>query len=211
MKQLAMRLAPQILVGLAMGLASTVPAWAVYKVVGPDGSVTFTDIPPSGGQASRLPGVSATPPQATGRLPAHLRQLQRQAPVLIYTSPDCKACDDGISFLRHRGIPYAARTILSPRDVRAFRAIEPGMRLPLLRVAGVDLAPGFSAAAWSQALNAAGYPRRSELPPGYRFAIPRPLAPNPAAPLRGQTPAAAATQPPVQAPPDPNAPPGFKF
>jgi hypothetical protein len=78
----------------------------------------------------------------------------------------------------------------------------------------VKLSPGFNAGAWNQALDSAGYPQHSELPKGYRFAIPRPLAGAPAAlPGSAHEPSDAASppRPSVAPPPNPNAPPGFKF
>ncbi len=204
------------LLGIMLLLGTAAPAWAVYKVVGPDGSVTFTDVPPSSAHSAVVPGLAATPASA---LPRHLRELQQSAPVVIYTTPDCKACDSGVQLLRKRGIPYSEKTIVTPQDAQALKAMDPSMELPLLSVAGVDLAPGFNSGAWDQALSAAGYPRESQLPGDYRFAIPQSLVPplSGAAPANGAASAAprprSATpaQPSVVAPPDPNAPPGFRF
>lgn len=210
----ALRLGMRALMGLALAAAAASPAWAVYKVVGPNGQVTFTDVPPAGATATPLSGLGDTPAQAPEQLPRHLRELQSNAPVVIYTTPNCSACEDGLHMLQQRGIPYARKTITSPRDAQAFKALDPGLRVPLLSVAGVQLAPGFDSAAWNQALNAAGYPPRSELPPGYHFAPGQPLVPAAAAPAGTAGPgrgAASSGQPPVVPPPNPNAPPGFKF
>lgn len=216
-----LRLAPGFALGFALLLGPAPAAWAVYKVVGPDGSVTFTDVPPSSGgaavQRSTAPRAQAPASAGGDELPPRLRQLQQQAPVVVYTAPACKACDDGIELLRQRGVPYDEKTIVSPQDAEAFKALDPGMQVPLLSVAGVKLSPGFNSAAWNQALNSAGYPQHSELPKDYRFAIPRPLAgtPAPLPGLPGSARAPAGTtsppQPSVAPPPDPNAPPGFKF
>ncbi len=216
-----LRLAPGLALGFALALGPAPAAWAVYKVVGPDGSVTFTDVPPSSGNATLLSGPQTRAQHASSSegsgLPPRLRQLEQQAPVVVYTAPGCKACDDGIQLLRQRGVPYSETTIVSPQDAQAFKAFDPQLQVPLLSVAGVKLSPGFNAGAWNQALDSAGYPQHSELPKDYRFAIPRPLTgPATAAPgLNGaaQGPAgrASAPQPSVAPPADPNAPPGFKF
>ena len=212
-----LRLAPGFALGFALLLGPAPAAWAVYKVVGPDGSVTFTDVPPSSGSGTVVQGAApraqAPAPAGSDTLPPRLRQLQQQAPVVVYTAPACKACDDGIQLLRQRGVPYSEKTIVSPQDAEAFKAFDPGMQVPLLSVAGVKLSPGFNAGAWNQALDSAGYPQHSELPKDYRFAIPRPLAGTPAPPpgLPGTAGTASKPQPSVAPPPDPNAPPGFKF
>ena len=214
--RLVLRLRPRVLLGLLLAAATAAPAWAVYKVVGPDGSVTFTNIPPSAptGSVATLPGIAASPGDAAAGLPARLRRLQREAPVVIYTTPGCKACKDGVRLLQDKGIPYSEKTIVSQQDATAFKRIDPGLRVPLLRIAGVALTPGFDAAAWQQALHAAGYPEQSELPKGYRFALPQPLVAQPLVPQPGKPPAAgAASMPPtpVLPPPNPHAPPGFRF
>ena len=204
------------LCALAVAAASASPAWAVYRVVGPDGHVTFTDVPPAGAAATLVPGLGTEPVQGANALPRHLRELQRQAPVVIYTGPQCNACDDGLRMLRERGIPYTQKSISSAQDVESFKAIDPSLQVPLLSVAGVQLPPGFNSASWGQALDAAGWPHRSELPPGYHFAPARPLTPAAAsAPPRGASSAARAAGssagPSVLPAPDPKAPPGFKF
>lgn len=204
------------LCGLALAAAAASPACAVYKVVGPDGQVTFTDVPPPGAAATPVPGVGDDAPRPAGELPPHLRELQRQAPVVIYTAPQCTACDDGLRMLRERGIPYTQKSVSSPQDVEAFRVLDPSLTVPLLSVAGVQLPPGFNSSSWEQALSAAGYPHSSELPAGYHFAPAQPLAPAaPGAPARGPAGSAHAAgssaSPSVLPAPNPKAPPGFKF
>ncbi|MBW4046801.1 MAG: glutaredoxin family protein [Proteobacteria bacterium] len=201
---------------LALLLAPS--AWAVYKVIGPDGHVTFTDIPPSraGDQVKRI-GIPTQTQHGQGAsvIPTELAALVRQYPVVIYTTPQCPACDDGIGFLRARGVPYTDKTITTPADVTAYKGVSHGSEiLPLLTVAGVQLRVGFDPGAWSQALTTAGYPQRSILPNDYRFAAPEPLAPTPGASRPGanktdNTDGLPAS--PVQSPPNPKAPPGFQF
>lgn len=204
----------RVLCALAVAAAAGSPAWAVYKVVGRDGTVTFTDVPPPGEPATQVPGLGNASAASSAQLPRHLRELQHDAPVVIYTTPRCQACDDGLQLLRERGIPYTQKSITSPQDAQAFKALDPSLRVPLLSVAGVPLSPGFDASSWEQALHAAGYPPKSELPPGYRFPAAQPLVPPAAAPsatTRSGSAPASAGQPSVLPPPNPNAPPGFKF
>ncbi len=205
------RLAQGLTVG-ALALLGSSPAWAIYRVVGPDGTVTFTNIPPAGATLATPVPQPAGSVAAPSPLPRRLRILQREAPVVVYTTGKCTACANGIAMLRAAGIPYQERTISTPRDAQALKAFDPSLRLPLLRVAGVALAPGFDADTWKQALRAAGYPGQSQLPLHYRFAQPQPLAPRATPPRRSRPPAAAASQQtPVLPPPNPHAPPGFQF
>ncbi len=201
---------------LALLLAPS--AWAVYKVIGPDGHVTFTDIPPSraGEQVQRI-GIPAPTQRGQGAsvIPTELAPVVRQYPVVIYTTPQCPACDDGVKFLRARGVPYTDKTITTPADVTAYKRVSHGSEtLPLLTVAGVQLRVGFDPGAWSQALTTAGYPQRSILPDDYTFAAPEPLAPAPGASRPGANKADNSDglpASPVQPAPNPKAPPGFQF
>ncbi|MDE2129449.1 MAG: glutaredoxin family protein [Betaproteobacteria bacterium] len=203
---------------LAILLAS--PAWALYKIVGPDGQITFTDIPPSrpGREVQRLGAMpeQVRPGQGASQVPADLVPIVRKYPVVIYTTPQCPACEDGIKLLQQRGIPYTDKSISTAADIAAYKQISQGSeKLPLLTVAGVRLPVGYDQAAWNQALTAAGYPHQSRLPKDYRFGTAEPLVPAPApkAPQAAGKASAPDQLPavPVLPPHNPNAPPGFQF
>ncbi len=188
-------------------------AWALYKVVGPGGQVTFTDIPPLSGthQVQRL--TSQATPAPPPSLPAELRAVVARYPVVIYTMPECAACDDGVQLLRQRGIPYTELRVDNPAARARFAQLSHGVRrLPLLAIGALQLTPGFDAAAWQHALSAAGYPAHSRLPPHDHFTSARSLAP-PAAAVASRPAAERSPLPsvPVKPPPDPHAPPGFQF
>ena len=192
------------------------PAWAIYKIVGPDGTVTFSDTPPSSGQgkvSELAPGGGATPP-AVDTLPQPLRDAVRKYPATLYTTPDCRGCDAGRQLLQDRGVPYTERTVTTAADMQAYRHVAGNDdRFPLLTLGGTRLAVGFNASSWSEALDAAGYPRHAELPRSYVQPQPSPLAPpkvTPARPASGSS-DAGHRQPPVLPPPNPKAPPGFQF
>lgn len=203
------------LLGLAMWAAS--PAWAIYKIVGPDGTVTFSDTPPSSdrGRISEQPSGGGAAPSVTDSLPRALRDAARKYPATLYTTPNCGGCDAGRQLLQQRGVPYTEKTVTTAADLQAYKRIAGNDdRLPLLTLGDTRLAVGFSASAWSDALDAAGYPRRAELPRGYVRPQPAPLAPPPeAAAMRkpGTAGQAGHREPPVLPPPNPKAPPGFQF
>ncbi|MCU0920573.1 MAG: DUF4124 domain-containing protein, partial [Burkholderiaceae bacterium] len=81
----------QALIAFALaGLA--LPAAALYKVVGPDGRITYTDRPPAD-TASRVTtinrsGVNEVPAPQDG-LPQDLRQTATRYPVTLYVAADC--------------------------------------------------------------------------------------------------------------------------
>ena len=188
-------------------------AWPLYRVVGPHGGITFTDVPPASGahQVQRL-HLGATPAASRPALPQNLRALAARQPVVVYTMAACPGCRDGLALLRRRGVPYTELRVDNAAALARFEQRSHGVRrLPLLVVGQTQLEAGFNASAWQQALSAAGYPSQSQLPAHYRFAAPRPLLPASAPARPGAQHAAGPTLAPVQPPRDPHAPPGFQF
>ncbi|MDY0330715.1 MAG: glutaredoxin domain-containing protein [Thiomonas sp.] len=200
---------------LASTLAAGTPAWAIYKIVGPDGSVTFSDVPPSNTQGKAVQSLSAGNSAAPDRFagfPAALREAARKYPVTLYTAPQCEACDAARDYLIQRGIPFAEKTITTHADIKAYKTLSNGSdQLPLLIIGSTKLNTGFSSSNWDIALDAAGYPKKSELPRGYVRPQPAALAPAPAKKASAPETKRAPTEPSVLPPPNPNAPKGFQF
>jgi glutaredoxin len=153
-------------------------AQAVYRIIGADGRVTFSDKPPAAGQSSSaapLENRSAAEAARINALPFELRQAASRYPVTLYTTDSCEPCDAGRALLLRRGIPFAERTVTTPQDGEALKRLSGNSSaLPFLMIGAQGLR-GFSDVEWSQFLNAAGYPAQSQLPPGYRPAPPMPL------------------------------------
>lgn len=184
-----------------------VQAQGIYRIVGPDGRVTFSDKPP-------VPGEKATALSADGRggsdsasgntLPFELRQLASRYPVTLYSGANCAPCDSGRQLLVARGIPFSERTISTSQDIEALQKVSTEAALPVLTIGGQRLL-GFVDADWNQYLDAAGYPKTSQLPPGYRRPTATPLVPPPKPiPVNGN--GAAPTAPAAQEPAPPTAP-----
>lgn len=191
-------------VGIVMlCLAGMASGWAQYKVVEPDGRVTYTDRPGPSRSARVEPmrsGAAAVAPAAgASELPFELRQIAQRYPVTLYTRGDCASCDSGRNYLRQRGIPYVERTVVTTADVQAFQRIESSNELPVLRIGSQQLR-GYSDLEWSGFLDAAGYPKESRLPSSYRGWTPQPLVDATPGPVAGTPPAAA---PQEATPPEP--------
>jgi glutaredoxin len=182
-------LVPLALVWLvAAGTVSAQP----YKVIGPDGKVTYTDRPPAtGGKVTAL-GARSAPLVSEVALPAELREPVSRYPVTLYTtSGACEPCTGARALLRQRGVPFAERQVISNEDNEALARISGGREVPVLAI-GSQTLKGFAADTWASYLDAAGYPRESKLPLGYQ---------NPApAPIVERRPAAAAATPQRPAP-----------
>jgi glutaredoxin len=171
---------------LASLLAAPVLAQGVYRIVGPDGKVTFSDQPPPASAPVRPAGNSTagTSAGAGGQLPFELRQVSNRYPVILYTGRDCAPCNSGRNLLNARGIPYSEKTVETPQDGEALKRLSGEASLPFMTI-GSQQIKGYSDAEWTQFLDAAGYPKQSALPSSYR----RPAA----TPLVAVRPEAAAT------------------
>ena len=201
----------RILVGAA-ALCALLPAQAQYKVVGPDGKITYTDTPPisaSGAKITRL-GERGSP-AADVALPHELREARNRFPVTLYTMKSCPPCDAGRDFLRQRGVPFNERTMATGEDGDALQRLTGGREAPTLTI-GSQVLTGMNPDTWGSYLDSAGYPRESRLPANYQNPAPTPLTePKPAqtaaAPRAASAPARTAPAPAETAP----SPTGIKF
>lgn len=198
-------------------LLPAVQAQTVYRIVGPDGKVTYSDKPPPSATETRVTPANAGPAAAgaSAGLPYELRQVAAKYPVTLYTGDKCGPCLAGVSLLTSRGVPFTEKTVTTNEDTEALQRLSGDNSLPFITIGGQQL-KGFSDAEWTQFLNAAGYPASSALPPSYRRPAPAPLvrvAEAPARSAEGSAPAAARPNPrpaPQVAPPATN-PAGIRF
>ncbi len=198
-----------MLAALLAGLAW--PAAALYKVIGPDGRVTYTDRPPvdTGSRVSTLSAEGAvTEVPAQNLLPRDLRQASERFPVTLYVTDDCPPCDSGRQMLARRGVPFAEKRVTSIDDAAAMELAVGVRSVPVLTV-GAQVLRGLSQIEWAAYLDAAGYPRESVLPRGWQQPEATPLVKRPAA--RPVTPAATAPAVAPPAAPLPGAPSGLRF
>lgn len=189
----------------------------VYRIVGPDGKVTFSDKAPAQNGNSKVSpaNVGAAGGAASAGLPFELRQVATKYPVTLYVGDNCGPCGAGRSMLTSRGIPFAERTINTNEDAQALQRLSGDSSLPFLTIGSQQL-KGFSDTEWTQFLDAAGYPPSSTLPPGYRRPAASPLvavavAPPAAAPGTAAAPATRPAQPAAVQPAPNDNPAGIKF
>lgn len=168
------------LVGLVAGAgfgSSDANAQQIFRIVGPDGRVTFSDKPPTDAHAkAKAAPVVGLPAAGTpnASLPFEVRQAASRYPVTLYTGPGCGPCVAGRALLAGRGVPFSEKTVTSNEDIEALKHLAGAASLPFLTI-GAQRIKGYSETEWVQFLDAAGYPKTSQLPPSY--------APSPATPL----------------------------
>ena len=198
-------LAPQLLL-----------AQQVYRIVGPDGRVTFSDRSPptsaNSGKSVEGNAGGASNNAAPASLPFELRQAALKYPVVLYTGDNCAPCAAGRALLTSRGVPFSEKTVATAADTDALQRLSGGSSLPFLTIGSQQL-NGFSDVEWMEFLSAAGYPKSSVLPSSYRSPAPAPLVAMAAAPA-GQAMPAGVLKPaasPVPQPVNNTNPSGIRF
>lgn len=136
-----------------------------YRWIDEHGRVQYTDtLPPASAKNVekknfRGNSVAAQPGYAVTR-------AAKQAPVKLYTHPDCKEpCDIARDVLRRRGVPYAEVVASEPATLAELKKVSGGDSVPVLLVGG-DVQKSVSADAYNRALDAAGYPSAADAPAG---------------------------------------------
>ena len=194
----------------AASLFTALPAHALYKVVGPDGKVTYTDQPSVSTQNKvQSVGTRGGVANDVAALPFELRQATQRYPVTLYVAADCSPCDAGRQLLRQRGIPFAEKLVSTADDSNALQRLTGTTNLPALTV-GAQVVRGWQREEWMSYLDAAGYPKESRLPANFPQGSAEPLTePRQAAPA--PTPAARAPAPPAPEPAPAPPPSGIRF
>lgn len=186
----------------------------LYKSVGPDGKITYSDTPPAKAAKVETKPIGAGGPSTTG-LPFELAEAVKGNPVTLYTTKNCVPCEDGKALLSERGIPFSEKTVNTAPDMEKFKSISSDGQLPVLTI-GRNKERGFESTAWNNALTAAGYPASNKLPKTYRNSPPEAAAPV-EKPLAKSSDQAGSQSTQVRSsdtalpPPAGNAPPGFRF
>lgn len=204
------------LLALVAGTFSSISqAQPVYRIVGPDGKVTFSDKPPPAASNAKVTpaGADGARGVAVASLPFELRKVAGQYPVTLYSGDNCGPCASARSLLTTRGVPFTEKTVSTNEDAQALQRISGDSSLPFLTIGSQQL-KGFSDAEWTQFLDAAGYPKSSVLPASYRQPPASPLVTVAPAPAPANT---AAARPAVPAAPSsptapaPSNPAGIRF
>jgi glutaredoxin len=187
--------AAHALLAMATGVfSSAASAQQVFRIVGPDGKVTFSDQPPPVSSNARVTTAASDGGRAAANnsLPFELRKVAGQYPVTLYTGDNCGPCGSARSLLTTRGVPFTERTVTTNEDAQALKRLSGETALPFVTIGSQQL-KGFSDAEWTQFLDAAGYPKSSVLPASYRPPAATPL-------VAVSTPAAAPGAPPAAQP-----------
>ncbi len=142
----------------------------VFKVVDRFGRITFTDKVPNENDLRVTAGSKGSGVPVGGEfgaLPDALQSIVTKFPVTVYSGDTCAPCNQLKAMLAARGVPFLERSVRTPQDVEALQRIAGEATLPFATVGGQYLR-GFSDQEVTQVLDAAEYPRTSQLPSSFR-------------------------------------------
>lgn len=147
-------------------ISTPVTAETLYKTIGPDGRVEYTDRPPADGKAAKtlnFADLPATPlPDSVLRYREQLQKgmqnrlanAGKRGGVQLFSAAWCGYCRKAKSWLDGRGIAYTEIDIDTPDGGMAFAQAGSASGIPLL-LAGEQRVQGFSAAAYESVFRAA--------------------------------------------------------
>ncbi|MCU6432788.1 glutaredoxin family protein [Undibacterium sp. Jales W-56] len=150
----------------------------MYKWVGADGKVTYSDVPPPS-SVKQVQSKSYGSDTPVSNLPPELAAAAAKNPVTLYTTTNCAPCNEGRAFLKGSGIPFAEKTVKTKEDADKLKQVSGDTQLPLLVISNAKFR-GLDTGEWRTALTNAGYPETDQLPKDYRYSAAESAAPAPA-------------------------------
>jgi glutaredoxin len=119
-------------------------------------------------------------------LPFEIARLQKDFPVTLYSSPNCKeACEGARAVLNKRSVPFTEVLVHDEESLAKLRSVSGSEQLPVLTV-GRAVQIGYEQSLYEGMLTTAGYPAAGSYPERNQAAAPlpdttaKPAAPKPA-------------------------------
>ncbi len=166
-----------VLLGAAAAVCGLAQAQQ-YRWTDAQGRVHLTDTPPPA-EAKNVRRIessaSAAQPEAQQPpLPFEIARLQKDFPVMLYTTPSCKdLCDQARAVLNKRSVPFSEFQVWNDETQAKLRSATGSNQLPVLMV-GRQMLRGFDQGQFDKLLDNAGYPAAGSYPERQQAAPPVP-------------------------------------
>lgn len=151
-----------LLLLLGLALAAN-PAFAeLYKWVGADGKITYSDTPPPA-DAKKVEKKRLNDRVTEGDgLGFATRDAMKKHPVVLFATDCGQPCDQARGLLGKRGIPFTEKNPeKNLADGKELKKLTGALEVPDLQVGKDTPIKGFNEASWNAALDAAGYPKNA--------------------------------------------------
>ena len=145
---------------LGLSLIGTPAVAELYKWIGADGKINYSDTPPPA-DAKKVEKKRLNDRVNEGDgLDFATRNASKKYPVVLYVS-DCGApCDQARALLAKRGVPHVEKNPeKNLADGKELRKLVGTLVVPDLQVGQNTPLKGFDEGTWNAALDAAGYPK----------------------------------------------------
>lgn len=149
------------------------------------GQINYGDHPPADARNLLKIDLMTIGTTTQALLPYQVRQAASNFPVILFTAKNCPPCNSARDYLSKRGVPFAERTVETSDDGMELKRLTDAEGVPVATLGG-QVMVSFDSEAWSNALDATGYPRASMLPAHFRQEPARPLTQKSAAPPAAQ-------------------------
>jgi glutaredoxin len=151
------------LLGCAALLCATgsLQAQTIYRIVGSDGKVTFSDKPPVSADQGKVAstGVGAKTDSTGSAMPFELRQVVSKYPVCsVHHGKNARHVTPGRLFLTARGVPFNERTVSTEEDLDYLQRLSGDKSLPYLTI-GTQRIKGMSDLEWGPISGCSRLPR----------------------------------------------------
>jgi glutaredoxin len=149
---------------VALALAAGVAQAQPYRWVDDKGGVRYTDTPPPGSARpvqKRAAEGTAAPSAAASEapLPYELQRAQKDFPVTLFTSPNCKEpCTLAREHLNKRGIPFTETQVWNEETLAQLKERSGAENVPALMVGRTSIS-GFESTRYDALLDSAAYPK----------------------------------------------------
>lgn len=160
--------------GAVVGPMSTSSPNVMFRWTDKRGQINYGDRPPPDAQNVIRIDMMTIGENTQSLLPYLVRRAASNFPVMLFTSKNCAPCVTARDFLNKRGIPFAERTIETGDDSMEFKRLTGAEGVPVATL-GTKALIAFDPDEWNNALDATGYPQKSQLPPHFKQEGARPL------------------------------------
>ena len=146
---------------ILLALILSVPAagaLTVAKCVDASGTVTYMDNCPPGTTKEgekRIRGIGGIDEPT-------LEEISAQNPIILYTVPDCDACDLVRNALNSREFPYTEKDVQDNAELQDELKTATGSLTVPAMVIGTNVSTGYNRSAIDILLEQAGYPEATE-------------------------------------------------